>query len=57
MCSAPDVPDPQRFQSSKTPTYRDSAGIPSTGRRGTILTGGSGIMETSPTGKKTALGQ
>ena len=57
MCSAPDVPEPQRFQQAQAPVYRDRQDKPSTGRRGTILTGGSGIQNSSPTMKKTALGQ
>ena len=57
MCSAPNVPEPQRFQQAQAPVYRDRQDTPSTGRRGTILTGGSGIQNSSPTMKKTALGQ
>lgn len=58
MCTKPDIPDPQKFQTSKTPTYRDSADKgASGGRRGTILTGGSGITETQGTSKKVLLGQ
>jgi hypothetical protein len=58
MCvSAAKVPEPQRFQASKNPVRRDTNdSIPSTGRRGTILTGGSGIVQDTPTRKKTALG-
>ncbi len=57
MCSAPDVPEPQRFQQAKAPVYRDRQNTPSTGRRGTILTGGSGIQNSIPIIKKTVLGQ
>ena len=57
MCSAPDVPEAQKFQQSQSPVYRDRQDTPSTGRRGTILTGGSGVQSSSPTMKKTQLGQ
>ena len=57
MCSAPKIPEAQKFQSSQAPVYRDQSGGTGTGRRGTILTGGSGIVSSSPTGKKTMLGQ
>lgn len=56
MCSAP-IPEPQRFQVSQSPVYRDRKDTPSAGRRGTILTGGSGVQSSAPTMKKTALGQ
>lgn len=65
MCSAPNVPEAQKFQQSQSPVYRDRKDAGATGRRGTILTGGSGvgrgggssIQSSSPTLKKTALGQ
>ena len=60
MCiGRPSIPPPQRFQASKEPVYRDSesAGRSRRGRRGTILTGGSGVVETNTTKKKTLLGQ
>ena len=57
MCAAPDMPDPQKFQQSQSPVYRDRKGQTGAGRRGTMLTGGAGIQSVSPTLKKTALGQ
>lgn len=57
MCSAPNIPAAQRFQQSQSPVYRDRNEQPSTGRRGTILTGGAGVQSSVPTLKKTALGQ
>lgn len=57
MCGEPDIPEAQQYQQSQDPTYRDSAEASSTGRKGTILTGGSGVQSSSPTMKKTALGQ
>lgn len=56
MCSAPSVPEPQKFQTAKSPVFREG-GETNTGRRGTLLTGGSGVVDSSPTGKKTLLGQ
>jgi len=57
MCGAPDIPEATKYQQSQSPVYRDRQDQPSTGRRGTILTGGSGIQDSNPTMKKTALGQ
>lgn len=57
MCSKPKIPTPKEYQSAQAPVYRERADQNSTGRRGTILTGGSGIQDSSPTMKKTALGQ
>ena len=57
MCSAPNIPEAQKFQQSQSPVYRDRKDQLKTGRRGTILTGGSGVQSSAPTLKKTQLGQ
>lgn len=57
MCNAPDIPEPTRLQSARSPVYRDSGGQNSTGRRSTILTGSQGVVEEQTGGKKTILGQ
>lgn len=45
MCffSAPEPPDPTRYQDSEEPVYRDQSNRPNRrGRRGTILSSGAG---------------
>jgi hypothetical protein len=61
MCSSPDfsaapAPAAKQFQQSQSPVYRDRAETPTQGRRGTMLTGGSGVQSSAPTMKKTMLG-
>lgn len=52
------APEPVRYQASRSPVYRGTQQNGSgSGRRGTILTGGSGVTNSAPTLKKTALGQ
>lgn len=57
MCSSPKVPEPTQYQAQKAPVYESQANKDvTTGRRGTMLTGGSGVVN-SPSGvKKTQLG-
>jgi len=59
MCvSPPDIPEPQKFQASKAPIFREARSTGSTtGRRGTLLTGGSGVVQQSSSQKKVLLGQ
>lgn len=59
MCmSSPDVPEPTRYSEAKAPVFRDQTKQKPTGRRGTMLTGGSGAMPSmSGAQGKTLLGQ
>lgn len=57
MCLTPKIEQPQQFQTSKSPVYRPGATQSQAGRRGTILTGGSGIVTPASSTKKTLLGQ
>lgn len=64
MCPKPKIPDPVQYQEAKAPAYQDPSQAQGgrtqmgggTGRRGTILTGGSGVMDAGVTGKKSLLG-
>lgn len=56
MCS-PKVSQPTQYQTAQTPVYRESGERRTTGRRSTILTGGTGVVSTDQMGgKKTILG-
>lgn len=58
MCSAPDVPEPTQYQSSKAPVFNTQPQARSkAGRQGTILTSGAGGQQYTPGGGKTLLGQ
>lgn len=59
MCTAPNIPEPVQRQASQSPVYSDSGstGARRSGRRGTILTGAQGVMDSQPAAKKTLLGQ
>lgn len=59
MCpKPPKIPKPIQRQEAQVPVFRDSAEDGAArGRRGTILTGGSGIEDTTYGGKKVLLGQ
>lgn len=58
MCPKPNIPKPIQRQEAQMPVFRDGADDGATrGRRGTILTGGTGIEDTQYGGKKTLLGQ
>lgn len=59
MCTSPNIPEPVQRQASRAPTYSDmrSDGARKSGRRGTILTGSQGVMDSQPAAKKTLLGQ
>lgn len=55
MCGAPDIPEPQKLQSSRAPVFNTGAATkPKTGRQGTLLTP---PTEYAPGAKKTLLGQ
>lgn len=64
MCGKPKIPDPIQYQEAKAPAYNDAQSPDkrpgmqggSTGRRGTMLTGGGGVMDAGVTGKKSLLG-
>lgn len=56
MCPKPDITEAQEYQESKTPTFSQSGEVSTTGRKGTILTGGGGVQSSAPTLKKTVLG-
>lgn len=59
MCGKPkipDIPEQKQFQQSLTPSQSGSGTSTSSGRRGTILTGGSGIKDPQGSTKKTVLG-
>jgi hypothetical protein len=58
MCSAPKIDEPIQRQAALPPTYReDSKSGASRGRRGTILTGSEGVMDSQVPARKTLLGQ
>lgn len=54
MCT-PSMPKPVSYQASKAPTYREGGSDRSTGRKGTILTGGNGVVEAPAYGAKKSL--
>ena len=58
MCTVPKMEKPEQLQAQKEPVFRDGNQTRQTrGRRGTILTGGSGIENQQyGAGKKTLLG-
>lgn len=58
MCSAPDIPEPTKYQSSKAPVFNTAPTARSkTGRQGTLLTRTTAGQEYVPGGKKSLLGQ
>lgn len=59
MCTRPDIPEPVQRQAAQAPQYSESGATSArqSGRRGTILTGSQGVMDSQPAAKKTLLGQ
>lgn len=63
MCISPDMPDePEKKQTAKSPdggvarSAATSVKPGASGRRGTVLTGGSGLTEAATVGKKRLFG-
>lgn len=61
MCGAPDIPEPEKLQASKTPVFNQATAPRSkTGRQGTILTRPAATpaagADYAPGAKKTILG-
>lgn len=59
MCfiKTPKITQPTQYQSARQPDYPDGSEGTTKGRRGTILTGSSGVVPEQSGGKKTLLGQ